>query len=196
MFDIKQFCTSKRQASSEEIKDWLEQLVRSLTIPEVVDIIKEYLVKFETETINEINEVLGEQCSEELVSKYFIPNIEKEQVFDVFVQKLFVILKGLSNDRIQEFIRQMVKTFDEERINGIVQEQLLEEQAEECIISKFDCDKMKQLIGKYISNVKEEKRNGFLLDLIKMASDELPVEKKFISSRIGILQQYVERLKD
>lgn len=196
LLDIKEFCTSKRQTSTEEIKDWLEQLIRSLTIPEVVDVIKEYMVKFETETINKINDALGEKCSEELVTKYFVPNVEKEQIFDVFLQKLFVILKGLSNDKVKVFIRQIVKTFDEERINGIVKEQLLEEEAEECVIKKFDCDKMKRLIGKYVLNVEGEKRNEFLVDLIRMASDELPVEKKFITSHIGILQQYVERLND
>ncbi|RZC32277.1 nascent polypeptide-associated complex subunit alpha, muscle-specific form-like [Asbolus verrucosus] len=201
IFTIKEFCDSKLKDISldnSHFKSALKCLIQNLNIPEIMEVISEYLTNLENANATTMNDIalIDRGTAEQVVDECVVPLIQNLDVFEVFLPKLLDVLQNLTDEKLRCFISEIMRVFGENRINNVTKEELMQQQIEDHIVNKFDCDKMNELIKKYFLNMEDQKRNEFLVNLMNLASSELPVSKEFVSCHVNMLQNFVKRMSD
>ncbi|EFA10163.2 mucin-4 [Tribolium castaneum] len=120
--------------------------------------------------------------------KLLMQNLKVPDVVDVISSPLVDSLVNAVDDRLATPIK-------EAQNNAVVKQEITQEQIEEHVV-KLDCDNMKNLIKNYLTNLEDQERNRFLIDLMSLASNELPVNKEFVNSHAAILQNFVKRMTE
>ncbi|XP_063918196.1 uncharacterized protein LOC135133658 [Zophobas morio] len=189
LLTFRDFCDSNfKNTSLDDTKTALKHLLHNLQVPEVMEIITDYLGD------DEIKNTLTNESCEQIVDRFVVPLVENVINFEDFLPKLLKVVEKLPNDRLQRFIDDVTAVFGD-RINHSISAKLTQEQVEEHVLS-LSCDKVHDLMKTYCSNLEQQQRNEFLVGLMNLASDELPFNKEFLNSHVTILQNFVSKMTD
>jgi hypothetical protein len=196
---FKNFCdlNFKGSLTDSNVKSALVPLLQNLKVPEIVEIISEYVTSSDSGTLSEVYSALfNSESSQQIIDKCVLPSIQNGDICESFLPKLLNAVEKLPGDKLKHITEEFTKIFEENCINADDNKEFTQEQVQDYVVNKFDCDSMNDLIKKYFLNLEGQRRNEFLVGLMNLASSELPVNMKFVNCHINILQDFVKKMTE